>query len=160
MSFPYFDETRELNDTTRKGAGGSFIALPDGVTHYELCGDENGIPVVLTPGFLAPYFIFDHTFDFLVRNGFRVLRYDLFGRGFSDRPAVPYGIELFVHQLRDLLDAMGFRQVDLLDGWADHSLVYRSVWPGCRKAHSDRPVGGKARRFPRPARSGETARGW
>ncbi len=114
MPFPYFDETKELNDTTRRAAGGSFIALTDGVTHYELCGDENGIPVVLTHGFSTPYFIFDTTFDFLVKNGFRVLRYDLFGRGFSDRPVVQYDIHLFVRQLKDLREAMNFKQIDLV----------------------------------------------
>ena len=30
------DETKELNDETRKSASGSFIQLPHGITHYEL----------------------------------------------------------------------------------------------------------------------------
>jgi pimeloyl-ACP methyl ester carboxylesterase len=34
------------------------------------------------------------------------LRYDLFGRGFSDRPDTDYSIDLFVRQLADLLDAL------------------------------------------------------
>jgi pimeloyl-ACP methyl ester carboxylesterase len=34
------------------------------------------------------------------------VRYDLFGRGFSDRPDTPYNIDLFVRQLGDLLDAL------------------------------------------------------
>lgn len=114
MPFPYFDETRELNEITRQGAAGSFVAVADGITHYELAGDETGLPVVLTHGFSAPYFVFDNTFEFLVKNGFRVLRFDLFGRGLSDRPLVKYDIRLFVRQLRDLLDALNFRQVNLL----------------------------------------------
>jgi pimeloyl-ACP methyl ester carboxylesterase len=62
--------------------------------------------VVLVHGFSVPYFIFDPTFDFLTRSGFCTLRYDLFGRGFSDRPRVRYDIDLFVRQLLDLLDAL------------------------------------------------------
>ena len=114
MSFPYLGETKELNEATRKEADGSFIALSNGVTHYELCGPENGIPVVLVHGFSVPYFIFDITFDFLVNSGFRVLRYDLFGRGFSDRPNVKYNIHLFVSQLKDLIDALGLKSINLV----------------------------------------------
>ena len=99
-------ETKELNDTARRSAGGSFVALTEGVTHYELGGNESGEPVVLAHGFSVPYFIFDPTFEFLAGAGFRVLRYDLFGRGFSDRPDLPYDIDLFVRQLSDLLDAL------------------------------------------------------
>ncbi|MBI5944189.1 MAG: alpha/beta hydrolase [Chloroflexi bacterium] len=114
MSFPYLDETKELNDATRKDAGGSFVTLPDGVTHYELRGPENGKPVVFVHGFSVPYFIFDITFEFLVKSGFQVLRYDLFGRGFSDRPRAAYNIQLFVRQLKDLLDALNFKDIALL----------------------------------------------
>ena len=114
MSFPYLDETKELNDSTRKSASGSFVVLSDGVTHYELGGPRDGNPIVLVHGFSVPYFIFDSTFDFLVNAGFRVLRYDLIGRGFSDRPNVDYDIRLFVRQLKDLLDALELKQIDLV----------------------------------------------
>ena len=114
MTFPYLDEIQELNETARQQADGSFIALADGVTHYELGGPENGKPVVLVHGFSTPYFIFDTTFEFLVNSGFRVLRYDLFGRGYSDRPRVDYNIHLFVRQLKDLLDALGLKQINLV----------------------------------------------
>ena len=114
MTFPYLGETKELNESARRDADGSFIALPDGMTHYELSGPANGKPVVLVHGFSVPYFIFDSTFDFLVNSGFRVLRYDLIGRGLSDRPKVNYNINLFVNQLKDLLDALGLKSVNLV----------------------------------------------
>ena len=114
MPFPYVGETKELNESTRKEADGSFITLTDGVTHYELGGPENGKPVVLVHGFSVPYFIYDLTFEFLVDSGFRVLRYDLIGRGFSDRPHLAYNIQLFVRQLKDLLDALDFKKVNLI----------------------------------------------
>ncbi len=114
MPFPYLDETQELNETSRKQADGSFIALSDGVTHYELCGPEDGSPVVLVHGFSGPYFIFDTAFEFLVTSGFRVLRYDLFGRGFSDRPRTKYNIHLFVRQLKELIDAFSFKPINLI----------------------------------------------
>lgn len=62
--------------------------------------------VVLVPGFSVPYFVYDPTFQFLTQAGFRALRYDLFGRGFSDRPAARYSMDFFVRQLAALLDAL------------------------------------------------------
>ncbi len=106
MSFPYLNETEELTDTVRATAGGSFIQLSDGSCHYEINKSEGSQTVVLIHGFSVPYYIWDPTFDFLVRSGFQVLRYDLFGRGYSDRPKTIYDIHLFVRQLKELLDAL------------------------------------------------------
>jgi pimeloyl-ACP methyl ester carboxylesterase len=114
MTFPYLDEIKELDETARGQADGSFVALADGITHYELGGPENGQPIVLVHGFSTPYFIFDTTFEFLVNSGFRVLRYDLIGRGYSDRPHVDYNIQLFVRQLKGLLDALQLKPVNLI----------------------------------------------
>ncbi len=114
MSFPFFDETKELNENTRKEAAGSFIMLSDGVTHFELGGPKNGKPVVLVHGFSVPFFIFDSLFNFLAGAGFRVLRYDLLGRGYSDRPNTRYDIHLFVRQLKELLDALEMNDITLL----------------------------------------------
>lgn len=112
MSFPYFSETEELTDSVRARSGGSFVQLSDGVCRYELhaAPGEGRAPVVLIHGFSVPSFIWDPTFDFLRGSGFRVLRYDLFGRGLSDRPRVRYDIRLFTRQLKDLLDALDLRE--------------------------------------------------
>ncbi|MCB9113099.1 MAG: alpha/beta hydrolase [Anaerolineales bacterium] len=114
MPFPYFDETIALNEETRKGLPGSFITLPSGVTHYEEGGNPNGHSVVLVHGFSVPYFIFDPTFEFLCQNGFRVLRYDLLGRGLSDKPNANYDIQTFISQLKELLDALNFKDIALV----------------------------------------------
>jgi pimeloyl-ACP methyl ester carboxylesterase len=108
--FSFRSETKELNDETRRQIGGSFVPLSDGVTHYELGNGISEDTVVLVHGFSVPSFIFDPTFRFLSEHGFRVLRYDSFGRGFSDRPNLAYSIDLFVRQLTDLLDALSLRR--------------------------------------------------
>lgn len=112
--FPYIGETKELNEATRSSAPGSFVQLSEGCTHCELGGSPGGQPVVLVHGFSVPYFIWDPTFEFLSASGFHVLRYDLFGRGYSDRPNVRYDIELFCKQLRELTDTLGFKVFNLI----------------------------------------------
>jgi pimeloyl-ACP methyl ester carboxylesterase len=111
----YRGETCMLDDEARRNAPGSFVRLPDGMVHYELKGPETGQLVVLVHGFSVPYYIWEHTFPALASAGLRVLRYDLFGRGYSDRPNLPYTMELFVRQLKDLLEALqADRPVDLV----------------------------------------------
>ncbi len=112
--FIYRDETRDLDDAARSSTVGSFIRLPGGCTHYELAGPETGRPIVLVHGFSVPYFIWDSTFATLTSSGHRALRSDLLGRGFSDRPRAQYGLDLFVQQLTELLDALQFQTVDLV----------------------------------------------
>jgi len=112
--FPFHGIAEEINEKTRANKSGSFIQLTDGYTHYEIGGSKNGLPVVLVHGFSVPYFIWDPTFEFLIKNHFRVLRYDLFGRGFSDRPKLRYDIATFCKQLRDLIDILGFEQFNLI----------------------------------------------
>jgi pimeloyl-ACP methyl ester carboxylesterase len=110
MPFLDRDETEELNDETRQCADGAFIQLPNGITHYQIGGSARGKPIILIHGFSVPYFIYDPTFEFLTQSGFLVLRYDLFGRGFSDRPRLSYNPELFIRQLADLLNALHILQ--------------------------------------------------
>jgi pimeloyl-ACP methyl ester carboxylesterase len=102
----YRGETHMLDDEARRNAPGNFVRLPDGMVHYELKGLAVGQLVVLVHGFSVPYYIWEHTFPALVAAGLQVLRYDLFGRGYSDRPDLPYTMELFVRQLKDLLEAL------------------------------------------------------
>lgn len=97
-------ETLELTDEEREKAPGSFIDLPCGNTHFELKG--KGEPVVLVHGYATPYFIYDKIFDALVEEGYKVLRYDLLGRGLSERADVKYNVELFAKQLDELTEAI------------------------------------------------------
>jgi pimeloyl-ACP methyl ester carboxylesterase len=99
-------ETLELDDTARQEAPGDFVKLSDGYTHYEIAGPATGPLVVLAAGFSVPYYIWDPTFKALTEAGFRVLRYDYYGRGYSDRPDVPYTQAFYVRQLSELLDSL------------------------------------------------------
>jgi pimeloyl-ACP methyl ester carboxylesterase len=102
-------ETIVLNDAARSSAPGKYVRLPGGLVHYELEGPADGKPVVLVNGFSIPLYLWDHTFQPLVAAGFRVLRFDFYGRGYSDRPNVEYGPDLFDRQLLDILEALAIR---------------------------------------------------
>jgi|SRR5687768_214291 len=102
-------ERIELDATARQSAPGRFFTLGDGVTHYDVAGPDSGQRVVLVHGFSVPYYIWDSTVVALTGAGFRVARYDTYGRGFSDRPDVSYTADLFDRQLSQLLDSLDWR---------------------------------------------------
>ena len=97
----------DLTGATREKLTGSFVELSAGVTHYELRGDTEGELVVLIHGNAAPYVTWDNTIEDLCAAGLRVLRYDLFGHGFSDRPRLrTYDRRFYNTQLADLLSRL------------------------------------------------------
>jgi pimeloyl-ACP methyl ester carboxylesterase len=102
-------ERDALDDAARRAAPGRFVTLADGVVHYRQDGPAGGVPVVLVHGFSVPSYIWDSTAAGLAAAGFRVLRYDLYGRGWSDRPDVQYDAALLDRQLAALLDSLGVR---------------------------------------------------
>jgi len=103
-------EKKNLNKGVREMLPGTFIELEDGTVHYQIGGPNEGEPIVLVHGFSSPLFIWDPTYIFLVDNGFRVLRYDLFGRGYSDRPKIKYTEDLFDRQLHQLIEKLQFNK--------------------------------------------------
>jgi len=107
-------ERLDIDQSVRASASGQFVRLNDGYTHYELGGPPQGRLVVLAAGLSVPYYIWDPTFAALIQAGFRVLRYDYYGRGYSDRPDLAYTQDVYVRQLAGLLDALGLRDpIDL-----------------------------------------------
>lgn len=105
----------------REAAGFSTAQLGDGATAYVEQG-SSGPWVVLVHGLVTPSFAWEPLADFLVAAGFRVLRYDQLGRGFSDRPTVRYDLDLYVRQLRQLLREIGIDEVHLV-GWSMGGVV-------------------------------------
>ncbi len=108
-------EKRAIDESVRQSAPGQFVPLSDGYTHFELGGPPEGRVVVLAAGLSVPYYIWDPSFKALVDAGFRVLRYDYYGRGYSDRPDIEYTHDAIVGQLTELLDALHLtRPIDLV----------------------------------------------
>jgi pimeloyl-ACP methyl ester carboxylesterase len=102
-------ERKTLDATDREKVASQFARLSDGITEYKLEGPGVGRTVVLLSGATVPFYIWDSTSAALVANGYRVLRYNYYGRGFSDRPALRYDLATYDRQLTQLLDTLGIR---------------------------------------------------
>jgi pimeloyl-ACP methyl ester carboxylesterase len=81
-------ERRVMDDVARAGVPGRFVRLRDGVTHYETASPDSGRAVVLAAGFSVPAYFSDSLYQRLADSGFRVLRYDYHGRGWSFGAAI------------------------------------------------------------------------
>ena len=92
-----------LSDATRSDAPGKFALLSQGSTHYEWLGPERGPVAVCVHGLTTPSFVWRGVAKGLALMGFRVLVYDLYGRGFSERARGKQDAEFFLTQLSDLL---------------------------------------------------------
>jgi Predicted hydrolases or acyltransferases (alpha/beta hydrolase superfamily) len=99
-------EYSAITHAVRGNAAGEFLCLSQGYTHYEIAGPEHGPVVVFIHGFSVPYYMWDRNFTELSHAGYRVVRYDIYGRGLSDRPKVVYDRQLFVTQLIELLASL------------------------------------------------------
>jgi pimeloyl-ACP methyl ester carboxylesterase len=106
-------ERRVLDARARQGAPGKFVTLSDGVTHYQVDGPDTGRVVLLAHGFSVPLYIWDSTAAALSNAGYRVVRYDAYGRGLSDRPDVAYTDALYDRQVLELLDSLKIARADL-----------------------------------------------
>lgn len=89
---------------------GQYAQLSQGTVRYELAGPESGELVVLIHGLVGHMHIWDHQFQFFVEQGFRVLRFDLYGRGFSERVKSDHGSELFIRQVSELIELLELKQ--------------------------------------------------
>ena len=97
---------RPMDGAARNVAPGQFVGLSEGVTHYQFEGPEDGPVILCIHGLTTPSFVFDGLVPGLVAQGYRVLRYDLYGRGFSDRPKGAYDVRRFTGQAIELLNAL------------------------------------------------------
>lgn len=90
---------------------GNFVELSGGYTYYEYArGKQPDTLVVMVHGFSVPSYIWDSTYQAVVASGYGALRYDVYGRGFSDNPDVVYDAALYTNQLSELLNALNISQ--------------------------------------------------
>lgn len=92
-----------MSDGRRGSAPGQFAELSQGVTHFHLRGKAEGPLIVCVHGLTTPSFVWALLAKGLTAKGYRVLTYDLYGRGYSDRPDALHDKGFFNQQLVDLL---------------------------------------------------------
>jgi len=109
---------KELTPEVRAKLPGEFVQLEDGVVSYYWKGPEDGDIVVLVHGFSNPKFVWDGNVNALATAGFRVLAYDHYGRGYSDRPNIVYDTNLYVRELLNLLNALHITKPVTLVGYS------------------------------------------
>ena len=105
IALPFVAEAlrRPMSAEQQALAPGELAHLPQGTTHYRWAGREGDPVVVCIHGLSTPSYIFAATARSLASLGYRVLTYDLYGRGYSARVAGAQGRDFFLGQLRALL---------------------------------------------------------
>lgn len=88
----------------KAGVPGELVRLKRGLTHIQRDGPTDGHTVVLVHGLTTPAYLFAGIVPMLVAAGYRVIRYDLWGRGLSDSPIGRQDGAYFLDQLNEVLD--------------------------------------------------------
>ena len=100
--------------------GGNLADLKNGKLYYRWFSPEkeNGEILVLVHGFSTPSVVWEGVLPYLLEEGFKVLVYDHYGRGYSSRPKVKYTKDLFVDSLDELLEHQEISQKINLVGYS------------------------------------------
>jgi pimeloyl-ACP methyl ester carboxylesterase len=106
VALPLITERRRavMDAEARRDAPGGFVQLSQGITHYEWIGPVRGPVAVCVHGLTTPSFVWRGLARGLAALGYRVLVYDLYGRGYSDRPEGVQDGAFFERQLLELLE--------------------------------------------------------
>lgn len=102
---------------------GSFIETGFGSTYYEYKKGAGKGCVILIHGFSIPSFIWDHNVAELSKTSFGILRYDLYGRGYSSKPHIPYTENVFVDQLDELITKLAIHPPLYLIGFSFGGII-------------------------------------
>jgi len=104
--FLYFALDRENIDINefRLNSGYQEVKLTEGVTSYKDLGDKNNEVIVLVHGATFGSLAYEEYVNVFLENNYRVITYDQYGRGYSDRVDTHISIELMEKQLKELIE--------------------------------------------------------
>jgi pimeloyl-ACP methyl ester carboxylesterase len=121
-ALPFFTpsvETLAMDGAARAGTDGEHVSLSDGIVHYEASGPEGAPSVVFVHGISIPYVVWDSNFSTVADAGYRAVRYDRYGVGYSDRlRGIRYDADLFDRQLLDLVGKLKLKTPLTLVGFS------------------------------------------
>ena len=109
---------RPMDQAARADMPGELVKLSLGHTHYRWIGGTRGPVAVCVHGLTTPSFVWKSLGAGLAGLGYRVLVYDLYGRGYSDRPTAPQTPDVFVRQLEELLTTQDTTEEITLIGYS------------------------------------------
>ncbi len=120
VAAPFILERRRkpMDGIARNEAPGDFSELGDGTTHIRQIGPVRGPVVVCVHGLTTSEYVWGDIGLDLIDAGFRVVTYDLYGRGYSDRPRGAQDEAFFVRQLTEVLEAKGHTESVILMGYS------------------------------------------
>ena len=117
VALPFLAEA--MRRPVRRGEEPGLIAeLPAGATHYRWSGPEGAPVAICVHGLSTPSYIFAATERSLNGLGYRVLTYDLYGRGHSARPVARQTSAFFIRQLDALIEDQKIEGPFLLVGYS------------------------------------------
>ena len=102
----YFALDRENIDINefRLNSGYQEVKLSDGITSYKDIGEKNNTVIVLVHGATFGSLAYEEYVNVFLENNYRVITYDQYGRGYSDRVLSNVSIELMERQLKELIE--------------------------------------------------------
>ena len=102
----YFAIDRESIDIEefRLNSGYQEVNLSNGITTYKDIGDKSNKVIVLVHGATFGSLAYEEYINVFVENEYRVITYDQYGRGYSDRVHSDVSIELMEKQLKELIE--------------------------------------------------------
>jgi pimeloyl-ACP methyl ester carboxylesterase len=124
LALPYFSKLYGLKKIRKSDIpeSGDWVKLSRGNIYFEWflpssSIDSKGI-MVLVHGFSTPSFVWGGLVNNFVNAGYKVLVYDHFGRGFSERPRVAYDKSLYLETLRELISSQNIEESVHLVGYS------------------------------------------
>ena len=95
---------KRVTEDTRRDAPGKFANLSQGVVHYDWLGPTRGPVCVCIHGLTTPSYVWGGLARGLALMGFRILIFDHYGRGHSDRPKAARDDAFYLTELEELLE--------------------------------------------------------
>ena len=124
LAIPYFYKIFSLKKITEEDLpdSGSWVNLSRGNIYFQWHTPEVSEPlkgtIVLVHGFSTPSFVWGGLLDNFLNAGYKVLVYDHYGRGYSERPNIQYDKELYLETLRELIVSQDIQESVHLVGYS------------------------------------------
>tara|TARA_B110000008_G_scaffold84041_1_gene85872 strand:- start:575 stop:1528 length:954 start_codon:yes stop_codon:yes gene_type:complete len=124
LAIPYFYKIYSLIKITEEDLpdSGSWVNLSRGNIYFQWHTPEVSEPlkgtIVLVHGFSTPSFVWGGLLDNFLNAGYKVLVYDHYGRGYSERPNIQYDKELYLETLRELIVSQDIQESVHLVGYS------------------------------------------